>query len=454
MPKRCLRHVAVLVTQLLLPLATVVLLLGACSGNNSDAAAIPVCPSKEPSPASADTSTLTLEDVYERMAEVMTCPGYALYVVTTHEWKIVYPGEGEFSATIAGNAWIDLPADRAREEMHTEYTTLGGNGDDPQERERESVRIVLGDAAYTRETADEPTRGHDALTCHECNSAAISLLLNCLGYREDSLTRFEPGSEYQDRRMPALLTEGESSGSDETTVFTQTLYLDADTLLPVDGTTEETVNDWPPGRGEVRYEYEFVPLESLPEDFFDPAAIGYVEPDPEEELRGVDVGITIYWLGVQFPGAEGLPPLTLERAYPHGQSPAPPGYRATLDYRPASDRFGPPVLFMQEFPRAEWDAFLAQSRGGNFWDAFCTQKIQIDMGDRRGVIFGGYEHIRPTAEGCPEQPPDKWGAYVYIGDTVVLIDTSGHVEGKDYIPSPYSSARGIEAIVTALVPRQ
>jgi len=433
-------------------LAMIVLLLGACNGGNDGSQLTIVCPSKEPSAASADMSSLTLEDVYERMAEAMTCPGYALHVVTTQEWEIIYPEYGKLSAALAGNTWIDLPADRAREEMRIEYTARGENREVLEERESESLRIVLGDAAYTRDIAEEPTRGHDALKCHGSESAAFSLLLNCFTYTEDSVTRFEPDAEYAGRRMPALVTEGQWSGSDETTVFTQSLYLHPDPLLPLVSIMEGAQNGDRPLRREARYEYEFVLLDSLAQDFFDPAAIGYVEPDPEEKLRGADVGITVYWLGVEFPGAEGLPPLSLRKAYPAG--PSPPGYRAVVEYRPADDRFGPPVLDLQEFPRAEWEAFLAQSRGGNFWDEPCTQKTHIDMGDRRAIMFGGYEQLRRPFEGCPEQPPDKWGAYVYIGDTVVLISIFGHVDGGEYIPSPYSSARAMEVVVRGLVPRQ
>lgn len=437
-----------------------VLVLGGCGGDGKESEPVVVCPSKEPAEAAADVSGLTLEQVYERMAEAMTCPGYALRVLHTGEGEMVPEEQAEevsgfLNFTFHNSISIDPSADRARQDVQENLTTRGEKGEVLAERETERVEIVLGDVAYIVRKGEEPGYGRQAFRCHGSESPLTSLLLGCRGPTERSDTRLERDAEYQGQPTPALLTEGSTSGSDETTVFTDILYLDSKTLLPVVSMTEETLNNYVDASITVNayYEYEFVPLASLAESFFDPAAIGYVEPDPEENLRGADVGITIYWLGVEFSGGDGLPPLTLDSAFP--SSPPPefvpgPHSRADIDYALAAERFGPPVLGLQEYPRTEWDEFLAQSTGGNWWDDRCLERIDMALGDRRALVFGGYKGRSP---GCPEPTRTDWGAQVYIGDTVVLVSAPWRAEpGVEPARSLYNSREGMEAIARALVP--
>jgi hypothetical protein len=428
-------------------------MLAACDGGNGGTEVTLVCPSKETSEAPADLSTLSLEQVYQRITDSMTCPGFALHVVTREESEIVYPEEGKLSYTVTASNWIDVPASRARQETQLEYTASQEDDQEVEGRKYDRVDIFLGDAEYRRETTEEPAKGGQALVCHGSKSAVVSLLLNCAGYTEDSSTDFEAGAEHEGRRMPTLVTEGNTSGSDETNVFIRHLYLDANTLLPVLGTSEGTQNKKRPMKSQVTYEYAFVSLDSLPKDFFDPAAIGYVEPDPQEQIRGVNVDITVYWLGTEFPGAGGLPALSLDRAHaaiPPPEVPA-PRERATIDYRLAEEKFGPPVVTLQLYPRSEWDAFLVQSLGRNLWDSPCIQRIGVDLADRHAIVFGGRKG--PSRE-CSSIPARNWGAYVYIGETVVLVSTGFLQEpGVQSARSLYSSREGMEAIIRGLVPR-
>lgn len=437
-----------------LGLCAFALLAAACNDSGGGTGGLSLkCPSEEASKAPADLSTLSLEDVYKRMAESMTCPGYALHVVTKEESEIVYPEEGKVSYTVTAGNWIDLPLSRARQETQLRYAASQEDEQDVEGRGYERVGIILGDAEYGGETTEEPAKGFQALVCHDSESAVLSLVLNCAGYTEDSTTRLEPNAEYEGRRMPTLVTEGDTSGSDETNVFVRRLYLDANTLLPVLGTSEGTQNNKRPMKSQVTYEYAFVLVDSLPDDFFDPAAIGYVEADPEENLHGVNVGITIYWLGTEFSGAGGLPALILDRAHAAILPPeAPtPRDRAAFDYRLAEEKFGPSVVTLEVYPRSEWDSFLAQSQGRNLWDSPCIQRIEMDLADRRAVVFGGHESSSPN---CFAATSTNWSSYVYIGDTVVFVSTSFSQEpGVESARALYSSREGMEAIVRGLVSR-
>jgi hypothetical protein len=430
-------------------------LLAACDGSDGRTGVTLTCPSKEASEAPADLSALSLEEVYQRMADSMTCPGYALKAVTTEREEIIYPEEGTGSGTMAGNTWLDFSADRARGEAQTEYVASGEDGSVVEERKDSTVSIVLGDVEYRGPTAEDPHRRRgQAYVCSQSDSALLSLLLWCAGGTADSVTRFETDAEYQGRRVPALVTEGSTTGEAGTTVFAQHLYLDVDTLLPLHNVFEGTLNEENSEKVEVTYEYEFVPLDSLAEDFFDPAALP--EPDPEADLRGTDIGMTLYWLGRDFPSTGGLPALSLESAKPF---PEPgmyePGYRALLDYRLADDEFGLPAVGLQVYPRAVWDAFLAQPSGGrlgNYWDDPCIQKTEWLLDSRRAVVFGGYKLPSPE---CPAPTAKDWGAYVYVDDAVVLVDVQPSIvkPGDQHTPNPYNSREGMEAIISGLVPR-
>ena len=83
-----------------------------------------------------------------------------------------------------------------------------------------------------------------------------------------------------------LATKVVWSGTDETFDFTRRLYLDAETFLPIalhfDGTVDH--GEVSTLRGQWTYENDFLPLDSLPDDFFDPASIGYFEPDAKAPL--------------------------------------------------------------------------------------------------------------------------------------------------------------------------
>jgi hypothetical protein len=423
------------------------LVLGACGGDggsqDNEAKASLACPTRPALELPGDLSSLTLEQVYEHMIEAMTCPGHVLHVtMTVEEAGVTFPEYGEVTSTAAGgnHRWVDVLGDRARWETESS--------------ESEDVTVVLGDTQYRllrlREDVSYGRRPAGPLGCEGSVGPLFRLLDvfgGCGGPPEQLTTRFEPEAAYEDRSVPAIVAEGESG----TWVISHWYYLDQDSLLPVLVAKDhgEPAQDGKPSAGThviERLDYEFVPSDSLPEDFFDPTSI---EPDPQQELLGADLGSPVYWLGADFVGGEGLAALSLDDVDASVISGVP---RVDLYYTLASDRFGPWLLLLGEYPRVDWDALLAESTGDYFWERPCTQLSELDLGDRRAVVYGAYLRVGPAKEECPEGRPNRWGTYVYIGDTVVHIYAFDYLDDGKFVPNPYGSVDGIETIVKALVP--
>lgn len=129
---------------------------------------------------------------------------------------------------------------------------------------------------------DGRSQSVEALTCHGSDSAVLSTLLGCAGYLEESATRVGGSERYGGRQAIVIVTEGTSRGEDERLDFTDRLYVDARTWLPLAIETTGTFDYGPRASYKARdlFEHEFVAADSLAADFFEPASIGYVEPDP------------------------------------------------------------------------------------------------------------------------------------------------------------------------------
>ncbi len=421
------------------PLTTAVLLLAtlalACNGDGDG----------EKTPAdgiSADlpVADLSVEEVYAQFAGAITRPGHVY-----HAEVEISQDAGPFSYDATGEFWVDAERDLARQESQVTF----GEGDT-----RRSQVIIAGGARYTSAQEGQPASKHEASTCHGA-SAAVSSVIGCPGPLEESTKTVETG-RYEAREVIVIVTAGTSRGEDETHIFTSRLYLDSETLLPIAQQSEGTldIGETYPTSGLWRYRNDFLPADSLPQDFFDPASTGYVERDPEEPLRTGDPGITVYWLGRDYPGSEDLPPLALSLAYLPPEQPEP--YRLILDYRLADEEFGPPALELQEWDAEEWDAFLAQSRGGNWWNGRCVDGKETTLPNGRATIFKSFQDLTGAAlDGdvvCPDRPYDRFRAHVYLGSTVIQVDPLGVVRGED--KNPYDSLEGIEAVIRALQPRE
>lgn len=397
---------------------------------------------------SGTPSDLSVEEVFARAAEAMTRPGYVFHIVTAADTDT-----GPVSWESTGETWIDVGRGMARGHQKSSL-------DSGETFEQQS--IIIGNASYRSATEDQPSSRVEAVGCYGV-SAAASSALGCPGPTEESVKTVEAG-RYEGKDAVVIVTTGTSRGSDETFAFTTNLYLDGDTFLPMAAESEGTMDygEIVPTSSVSRLSTDFVPADSLPDDFFDPASIGYVERNPEDGLEAADPGITVYWLGRDFEGADGLPPLTLAIAYVQPRER--PAFRASLEYKLVEEEFGTPAVALEEWDRGEWDAWLGGSRGGNWWDWPCREKKEVAVDGRRVVIHMGFEDEtmgRPDSlpEGpedvvCPDTPYDRFIAQIYLDDTVVQMEGRDVCASAGCEDSPYDTLEGVEAIARALQPRR
>jgi hypothetical protein len=449
------------------PLALGVLLLalsGAACGSEGD---------DVPDTPAADLTTLTLEDAYSRLAEAITRPGFVFHAVMTMT--------SEYGADPASNAyqmeaWIDMERGFARLHMPTE------SGSEPQ--------IIVGDAAYRSFSApipevEERVERYGAPNCEGTDSAALSTILAPDCYAAVTSASVDTDAEYEGRGAIVVITDVESPGDDWTQVYTYRLYLDRETFLPLAARGEGVMERWQdeqkvshPFSFTVRFEHDFLALDSLPLDFFDPASLGYVPVDPLDRLAEIDPQLTLYWLGETFSGQDDLPPLMLSAVHiPEGppshieeQSPR---YKVSLQYPTADEEFGPRVT-LREWTLEDWERYLSLSGAGPapeptagppvtrfiaWWQSPCVQTQEVSLDNGRATIFMGY-HSQPfdvsELEGfpCPTGAFDEFIAHVYLGSTVIEVSATGQTVRGEYVENPYNSLEGMQRLVKALEARQ
>ncbi|MCH7511809.1 MAG: hypothetical protein IIB19_05545 [Chloroflexi bacterium] len=382
------------------------LAVAACRGGNGapEEEAV-LCPSKTPAAVESD-GELGLQEVYDRMAEAIRCPGYALHVTFRFPGPSMYaPGRSQ--------AWIDLEGNRARMESETRFTLDG------EEFEQWSKEIILAEVTY-RGGSNESTRGLRALACHGSDNAAFSVLLGCQGYLEDSTTTVEIGASFNGKSALVLVTEG-YTGSHE---ISARLYVDDSTFLP------------------LGVDIEFVSLDSLPADFFDPASIGYVEKDPEEPLERTDLFVPVYWLGREFEGSGEYPALALEHADAQLRGPTAILAIVNMRYRAEDDEFGYTLVSLALFTPEGWN-----NREGITLRQPCEETIELKIAGVQATIQRHYWEA--AFEPPPCLPHDRFSATVHFDDVVVRIDAPSTV-GVGVFNSPYNSEEAMELLVRSL----
>ena len=389
---------------------------------------------------SAAGITLNVAEVYGAAEETLGRSDGIYYATIRHEAAV-----GSITYSGAIRRWADARRDVARDEL--DYGELFGT----------SASILTADARYHRERD-----GHVVATsgrwsrCYGAGVAA-SAVLGCPGPTEESTTEVQRGV-YDGRRAIVLVTTGTSRGSDETDVNTTRLYLDPDTYLPFASESDGVRNAVLPVRAHLTFEHRFIPADAVQADRFDPAAIGYAPPDLDAVFEQAP-DVLVYWLGREFAGTDVLPALVLRGAFA-----APdwyPGPRFSIDYAPTDDRFGPPLVTLQLFARAAWDASGPET-GGHLWNHPCWAREEIALPDGRAVIFSGFsdEAARAARAGagaevrCPAVAPERFLAHAYLGDTVVLVNPVGRSEPGGVIRSLYDTREGIETLVRALERRR
>ena len=407
------------------------------------------CSGKEEPRIEMTDADLTVEGIYTRFAEAIDRPDLVYKVTVEMNTK-----SDLYSLKATERRWVDVRQEMIRGEYEGDLRSDEDGGS--EEIHYKDLNLIVDGREY-RHTEEPEREDNDmklgARTCFGAGSA-VSAVLGCPGSTEESTKTLELG-EYRGRKVVILVTSGTRHGSDETDTFTERLYLDRRTLLPIamEMDYERDSGEITHGTGLLTFKNDFVAAESLPDDFFDPASIGYVEKDPEAPLNS-DLSVTVYWLGRDFAGSGSLPPLTLRNVTipQYGGS----EYKAALDYRLGTEEFGYPVLTIEEWPAANWGNI------GGLSDP-CGEQRELDFPAGHATIFfrfdGDTKSKQPTtADGqhaCPLSPYNDFLAVAYVGSTVVFVHAPTTIGSeKERVANPYDTLEGMEAVVRALQPRQ
>ncbi|HLB24597.1 MAG TPA: hypothetical protein VJP07_10930 [Dehalococcoidia bacterium] len=389
-----------------------------------------------PPPPAVQQSALSV--IYGRMLQAISRPGEVYHPTVT---TVIF--QEPFTVTTVSELWIDPASQRARVFVRTAFGDFG---------EKASTWIIDGDRWY--ETQEDGTvRKREAVRCRDSDSVLLSLLLGCRDFTESAITAPIDVETFEGTPVAALYTQGTIRRKAEDTVFIDTLYVHARTFLPIalerSGSLRPRAtgpDDRRPGTaiGQItRYTQGFVPGDSLAPDFFDPAALGYVEPDPAAPVLQPSPDFTYYWLDRETQPA-GLPPLALKGSFVAEAAARPLlRYRAVLKYRPGADEFGETLVELQEWRADEWDTLVAS--GADPAGALdCAMVTEVDLGGRgRAMIYAGRDPAGPNSGDC-SQADDTFFAVAHAGSAVIRISAPG--------ADPWNSEEGMRAALAALVP--
>ncbi len=221
------------------------------------------CASDSPNVTPPDVQGLTAEDVYGRVAQAVNRPGEVYYA----EIEVDVEGSGYFSYTGLQQRWVYGSGGLAREKWRADSA-----GDGVISRQD---KITVGGDEYEITELDERVVKSPATQCRGTTAAVSTMFLCPYQPAEDNVA--VEADVIGGKRAIVLVSSAESEGNDERFVYNFRFYLDADSYLPLALEMEGVANDELPLDGKWIYENEFVPLDSLPRDHFDPGVIGYVE---------------------------------------------------------------------------------------------------------------------------------------------------------------------------------
>ncbi len=392
-------------------------------------------------------------------------------------------------------AWLDVAQQRGRSHFQKDPSLEGDLAD--------SGATIVSDetAVFFNPLTEEnrPTEGK-ASTCPFMDSPVLSMLIfACENLSAPPGGKVELDLEYNGQPAAAVtyLEEGENPVA---------FYVHRESLLPL----AWDIGYGEPGRRSAQvttYKNDFVPLDSLPPDFLDPASIGYVKLDPLASLDDPGLAVAVYWLGQDFDPPGGLPSLLLDersvRVLPPGEGQG-PGNRVDIPYRLDEGQPGTGVnlsLWQLEI----WDEFLETPLGQLWWDSPCVETKEVSLEGGKAIIFMGHEPVFPDyvpppepvtvppgdttplatvqplpppvlvpvppgdtpllatarpppmplpapAGACPTGPFDYFLARAYLDETVVAVNLPfcSACVGRRYVPDPYDSLEGMEAVVNGL----
>jgi hypothetical protein len=409
-----------------------------------------------------------LAGIYARM-EAALADGGEVYRGTVTSVLLQEP----FTVATTSVITADARAGRARVDVRSEFDAS---------IVREATWIIHGERWY-QTTPEGGVRKREVLRCRGSESAVLSLLLGCRGAEEEGITAPIGEVEYEGRRAIAIVTVGSARGVEETTSFTETLFVDAETWLPLglEGSgrlvsSQLTVDNSQVVDGEmgpggevaggaavtvgkiVRFEHGFVAAGEVDAAVFDPATIGWEEVDPAAPLLREDPDFTYYWLGREMAGDEGSgrPALALEGAYVAESAVRPVlRYRALLKYRAAADEFGETLVEVVEWRADEASERWTVDSGQLAPPVGCVVLDEYEVSLGRVTVFGpaaleeeGQEEGADGGDSTHGERED--GGDVCGGWSAVVVGELVVIEIRARGESRWGTAEGMGVLVGAV----
>ncbi len=400
-------------------------------------ALVAACATARSGADSADEQHSQLSAIHEHMLAAMTRAGEIYHPRITSVAL-----QDPFTVTTTTELWIDAANSRARADITARFSP---------DNAKTSALVVDGPRWFHTVEYGE-TLKREATPCRDAESVILSLMLGCHTRDEQSMTVPLTDQTFGGRPAIALVTFAQVVGAKETAAYTDTLFVDAATYLPIalqSGGTLRPHAGVPGSEARVgqftTFQHEFVPANSVPTERFDPRDIDYVEVDPLTPLLKPSPDFTYYWLGATASGS-GLPRLMLRDTFIADAAVRPVlRYRAVLKYRAEADEFSDSLVELQEWRRDEWD-FLESQAVLQPAEGRCVTRTDVGIGDRgQATIFSTYGPDSALTDGsvCPTTPPDRYYAIVRTGGAVVRISAPG--------ATAWNSEAGMRTLVEALV---
>jgi DNA-binding CsgD family transcriptional regulator len=393
----------------------------------------------------------TAGDMFARMEHRLRDAGGVLH--TTISTSNV---EGETSQRMYT---LDLWTDAANETVRTEFHKDPGWTADVAE---EDVSIVSGEFVYRPDDAGEALRSEFPNGQPCAPSTLVSVLLQCDGYpghvtmAKGSIPFHDDATYDELTAFEVVLTDGyaNTEGGPDYTILSRA-FVDRDSLLPLARVTIFEEQEPPGERREVRstYEHEFVPRESLPDDYFDPRSIGYGAEEANSALADITRDIPAYWLGNDFSPGHGQDDLVLVTVetddLPSEVGEPFRGFAGALVYETPE---GIPAVNILLWSRASWEEYLA-SEGGSFItnrDCADPQSANSEIGPSVIYVLKDIEYPLDPGElgpciGRVSAPPFTDSNLIGVVDAgPVIIDVRADPVGD------FESVDAIEAVMAGL----
>jgi hypothetical protein len=187
-----------------------------------------------------------------------------------------------------------------------------------------------------------------------------------------------------------------------------------------------------------------------------PAPLGPRDNDDlEVPLADPRIGAPVRWLGRRFSPGHGLAPLRLaytygpERPEPDERLPTP---RARLEYEPRNVRTAGVDLVI--WRPVQWRRISRALPGRQLWRSPCTRTRRVTLDGGHATVYAGYARLL-RGGACPSRRRDSFAAVAFFRRVVVAVDMpycDRCAEGVTGRRAPYSSVRGMTAVVRALRP--